>query len=185
MDAIKKKMEKLANETNEAEMRFCLPSFFSLYFCHICFKKNKLLFYIGLLTSKTSRPPMNWRFFSTNNNEYLLLPSQSSLIIAYSEHQSPSNNQRLNFFPLQAEKYEDQLKNVQKKIQVNRKLYITIVLWRFTKDFLFSCKCHKDDLLYMLQKNSKPKRVLFSGNGVSVRCVHRGPLQPGVAALLN
>ena len=26
MDAIKKKMEKLANETNEAEMRFCLPS---------------------------------------------------------------------------------------------------------------------------------------------------------------
>ena len=40
MDAIKKKMEKLANETNEAEMRFCLPSFFSLYFCHICFKKK-------------------------------------------------------------------------------------------------------------------------------------------------
>ena len=40
MDAIKKKMEKLANETNEAEMRFCLPSCFSLYFCHICFKKQ-------------------------------------------------------------------------------------------------------------------------------------------------
>ena len=34
-------------------------------------------------------------------------------------------------------------------------------------------------------ENSKPKRVLFSGNGVSVRCVHRGPLQPGVVALLN
>ena len=40
MDAIKKKMEKLANETNEAEMRFCLPSCFSLYFCHICFEKT-------------------------------------------------------------------------------------------------------------------------------------------------
>ena len=85
-------------------------------------KTNKLLFNIGLLTSKTSRPPMNWRFFSTNNNEYLLLSSQSSLIIPYPEHQSTSNNQRLNFFPLQAEKYEDQLKNVQKKIQVNWKI---------------------------------------------------------------
>ena len=67
MDAIKKKMEKLANETNEAEMRFSPP----LYFFSRSFQKQiSFLFNIGLLTSKTSRPPMNWRFFSTKNNEY-------------------------------------------------------------------------------------------------------------------
>ena len=65
MDAIKKKMEKLANETNEAEMRFS-PL---LYFFSRSFQKQ-ITFNIGLLTSKTSRPPMNWRFFSTKNNEY-------------------------------------------------------------------------------------------------------------------
>ena len=98
MDAIKKKMEKLANETNEAEMRFSPP----LYFFSRSFQKQiSFLFDIGLLTSKTSRPPMNWRFFSTNNNDYLLLSSQSSSIIAYSEHQSTSTNQRLNFFFIQ------------------------------------------------------------------------------------
>ena len=48
------------------------------------------------------------------------------------------------------------MKNVQKKIQVNGRL-ITNLLWRFNKEFLFSCKCHKDDLLYILYKIKKLK----------------------------
>ena len=44
------------------------------------------------------------------------------------------------------------MKNVQKKIQVNQKLFNTNVLWRFIMEIVFRCKCHKDGLLYMPQK---------------------------------
>ena len=157
MDAIKKKMEKLANETNEAEMRFS-PPLYSLYFYFFTVVfKNKFHSYSIKDCSLRRHQGRQW------TGGFSQLITMNIYCCHHSHHWSspilnirvPAPTKGWTFFSFKAEKYEDQLKNVQKKIQVNRKLYITIVLWRFTKEFLYSCKCHKDDLLYMLYRKFK------------------------------